>query len=101
MPELDKDQRDQLHMIEELNLLDGEYEERVISYQKEAHCHFQSSNTEDKVYLNSCITMITFMGEKCLTNVDDQPRGLAIHCNTSLVKTKHCGKFGGSRVLSM
>ena len=87
-------------MMEELNLADGYCDNGWSHFQKEM-IMIQAEDAGSKIYLDSCTTSSTFVGERHLTDVADQPRGLAINCNAGVKRTKRRGNFGGLKVWAM
>ena len=82
-------------MMQELDLDDQE--EGIQHFQR---MHFQQDDS-DVVYLDSCTTSSTFVGERLLSNVKDQRKGLAVHCNAGKLTTNRRGDFGRLKVWAM
>ena len=72
-------------MMQELDLEDEEYGEQHFQ-----RVHFQQDDSE-VVYLDSCTTSSTFVGEKLLIDVEDTEKGLAVYCNAGKLTTKRRG----------
>ena len=56
---------------------------------------------KDVVYLDSCTTRSTFVGEKHLTNVRDMDKSLTVRCNAGQLRTSRRGDFNGLKVWAM
>ena len=87
-PFITDEQSAQLHMMQELDLEDCE--EASMHYQKVL---FQAKD-DDVVYLDTCTTSSTFVGEHNLTDVQDMRKGIAVQCNAGKVKNNRRGDFG-------
>ena len=61
---------------------------------------FQAED-DDVVYLDSCTTSSTFVGEHNLTDVQDVKKGIAVQCNAGKVKTNRRGNFGSLKIWAM
>ena len=98
-PLITDEQQAQLHMIEDLDL--NEDGEEQSHFQRGEAVSMHQRDEKDVVYLDSCTTRSTFVGEKHLTNVQDMGRGLTVRCNAGQLKTSRRGDFGGLKVWAM
>ena len=99
-PHITDEQQAQLHMMQDLGLADDDDDARSHFQRGEDVALFQKDD-RDIVYLDTCTTSSTFVGERHLTGVRDMPKGLAVRCNAGEVKTNRHGNFGNLKVWAM